>query len=112
MTIKNIITLSFLKDFSDWRPSTVFDRSKKLKKDNNPEKEKEEQALSQESASPQINKVRQRTPQTFPRTRITATTPASQRAALENLRQFLTFSDAGSEVNIYMAKMVKWYPFL
>ncbi|KAH3829829.1 hypothetical protein DPMN_103058 [Dreissena polymorpha] len=33
------------------------------------------------------------TPRTFPRTKITPTTPTSQRIALENLKQQMTFSD-------------------
>ena len=82
--------LTFLtQDFSDWKPSAPFDNTKRRKK-GNPERERE-QSLSQDSPPPFEH--HQRTPSTFPRTRITPSTPTSQRIALENLRQHLTFSD-------------------
>ncbi|XP_013397504.1 pericentriolar material 1 protein isoform X3 [Lingula anatina] len=81
-------------DFSDWRPGGApFDQSRVRAKKGNPEREKEkEQSLSLESTP--VHEQKHRTPFTFPRTRITASTPASQRVALENLKQQLTYSDA------------------
>ncbi|XP_041358964.1 pericentriolar material 1 protein-like isoform X2 [Gigantopelta aegis] len=78
-------------DFSDWKPTTQsLDGKRKKKSKGNPERERE-QSLSLDSP-PQTEK-KQHTPSTYPRTRITATTPTSQRVALENLRQHMTFSD-------------------
>ncbi|CAG2190437.1 PCM1 [Mytilus edulis] len=76
-------------DFSDWKPSRTFDNSKRRKK-GNPERERE-QSLSQDSPPP--SEQQHRTPSTYPRTRITPSTPTSQRVALETLKQQLTFSD-------------------
>ncbi|XP_052793086.1 pericentriolar material 1 protein-like isoform X3 [Mya arenaria] len=76
-------------DFSDWRPSGSQDQTKRRKK-GNPEWERE-QSLIVESPPPSERK--HGTPRTFPRTKMTPTTPTSQRLALENLRQQMTFSD-------------------
>ena len=78
-----------VQDFSDWRPSGSQDQTKRRKK-GNPEWERE-QSLTQESPPP--SERQHGTPRTFPRTKITPTTPTSQRLALENLRQHMTFSD-------------------
>ena len=79
----------FPQDFSDWRPSSHKDQPKSRKK-GNPERERE-QSHSQES--PPASERRYGTPRTFPRTKVTSNTPTSQRSALENLRQHMTFSD-------------------
>ncbi|KAH3829898.1 pericentriolar material 1 protein-like isoform X2 [Dreissena polymorpha] len=76
-------------DFSDWQPSGAKDQTKRRKK-GNPEWERE-QSLSMESPPPPERQ--HGTPRTFPRTKITPTTPTSQRIALENLKQQMTFSD-------------------
>ncbi|XP_064636213.1 pericentriolar material 1 protein-like isoform X3 [Lineus longissimus] len=85
-------------DFSDWRPSSMFDSSKRIKKEN-PEKERDKekekgQSLLHESPDRSDHRHhRHRTPSTFPRTKMTANTPASQRVALEKLKTQLNFSD-------------------
>lgn len=76
-------------DFSDWKPRAPIDNTKRRKK-GNPERERE-QSLCLDSPPPS-EQIRH-TPSTYPRTRITPSTPTSQRVALENLRQQLTFSD-------------------
>ncbi|XP_060064329.1 pericentriolar material 1 protein-like isoform X2 [Ylistrum balloti] len=76
-------------DFSGWKPNPGIDNTKRRKK-GNPERERE-QSLSLDSPPP--SERQQRTPSTFPRTRITPSTPTSQRVALEKLRQHMTFSD-------------------
>lgn len=76
-------------DFSDWKPRAPIDNTKRRKK-GNPERERE-QSLCLDSPPP--SEQVHRTPSTYPRTRITPSTPTSQRVALENLRQQLTFSD-------------------
>ncbi|XP_069131168.1 pericentriolar material 1 protein-like [Argopecten irradians] len=76
-------------DFSGWKPNPGIDNTKRRKK-GNPERERE-QSLSLDSPPP--SERHQRTPSTFPRTRITPSTPTSQRVALEKLRQHMTFSD-------------------
>ncbi|OWF47060.1 pericentriolar material 1 protein-like isoform X1 [Mizuhopecten yessoensis] len=76
-------------DFSGWKPNPGVDNTKRRKK-GNPERERE-QSLSLDSPPP--SERQQRTPSTFPRTRITPSTPTSQRVALEKLRQHMTFSD-------------------
>ncbi|XP_060588988.1 pericentriolar material 1 protein-like isoform X2 [Ruditapes philippinarum] len=76
-------------DFSDWRPTGSKDQTKRRKK-GNPEWERE-QSLTQDSPPP--SERQHGTPRTFPRTKLTPSTPTSQRVALENLRQAMTFSD-------------------
>ncbi|XP_053399542.1 pericentriolar material 1 protein-like isoform X2 [Mercenaria mercenaria] len=76
-------------DISDWRPAGNKDQTKRRKK-GNPEWERE-QSLTQDSPPP--SERQHGTPRTFPRTKITPSTPTSQRVALENLRQAMTFSD-------------------
>lgn len=88
---------SFPQDFSDWRPSGSQDQTKRRKK-GNPEWERE-QSLTQESPPP--SEKRHGTPRTFPRTKVTPSTPTSQRLALENLRQHMTFSDQ-EDVRLYL----------
>ncbi|XP_062615320.1 pericentriolar material 1 protein-like isoform X1 [Saccostrea cucullata] len=82
-------------DFSDWKPRAPIDNTKRRKK-GNPERERE-QSLCLDSPPPS-EKIRH-TPSTYPRTRITPSTPTSQRVALENLRQQLTFSDQEDQVS-------------
>lgn len=76
-------------DFSDWRPLGNQDQTKRRKK-GNPEWERE-QTLTQDSPPPSERK--HETPRSYPRTKITPSTPTTQRVALENLRQAMTFSD-------------------
>ena len=84
-------------DFSDWRPSTTFDITRRNRdKRTNSEKEVENQvergtSLSQDS-TPRMDR-KGRTPSTFPRTKITPVTPVSQMAALDNLKKYMSFSD-------------------
>ncbi|KAK3100261.1 hypothetical protein FSP39_017062 [Pinctada imbricata] len=73
---------------NNW-PSAPLDNMRRRKK-GNPERERE-QSLTLDSPPP--SERNQRTPSTYPRTRITPFTPTSQRIALEKLRQQLTFSD-------------------
>uniref|UniRef100_K1R4A2 Pericentriolar material 1 protein n=1 Tax=Magallana gigas TaxID=29159 RepID=K1R4A2_MAGGI len=82
-------------DFSDWKPRAPIDNTKRRKK-GNPERERE-QSLCLDSPPP--SDQTRRTPSTYPRTRITPSTPTSQRVALENLRQQLTFSDNEDQVS-------------
>ncbi|KAK3606346.1 hypothetical protein CHS0354_041982 [Potamilus streckersoni] len=82
-------------DFSDWRPSAHFDQTKRRKK-GNPEWERE-QSLSQDS--PPSSERQHGTPRTYPRTKITPNTPTSQRVALENLKQHMTFSDLEDQLS-------------
>ncbi|XP_056010025.1 pericentriolar material 1 protein-like isoform X3 [Ostrea edulis] len=82
-------------DFSDWKPRAPIDNTKRRKK-GNPERERE-QSLCLDSPPPS-EQIRH-TPSTYPRTRITPSTPTSQRVALENLRQQLTFSDIDDQVS-------------
>lgn len=83
-------------DFSDWRPTNTSKDQTKRRKKGNPEWERE-QSLTQESPPP--SEKQYGTPRTFPRTKITSTTPKSQRQALENLRQRMTFSDQEDAVS-------------
>lgn len=76
-------------DFSDWKPAGNKDQTKRRKK-GNPEWERE-QSLTQDS--PPSSEKHQGTPHTFPRTKITPSTPTAEKVALENLRQAMTFSD-------------------
>jgi hypothetical protein len=76
----------------------MFDSSKRIKKEN-PEKERDKekekgQSLMHESPDRADQRHhRHRTPSTFPRTKMTANTPASQKVALEKLKTQLNFSD-------------------
>ncbi|KAL4230121.1 Phosphoacetylglucosamine Mutase [Mactra antiquata] len=76
-------------EFSDWKPGGTKDQPKRRKK-GNPEWERE-QSLTQDSPPP--SKRQHATPRSYPRTKITSTTPPSERQALENIRQAITFSD-------------------
>ena len=85
---------SFQQDFSDWRPSTVFD-SKRIKKEN-PEKERDKEKAKEKSLkqeSPPDAARRRHTPSTYPRTKVSAATPVAERKSLERLKQQLNFSD-------------------
>ena len=81
----------FVQEFSDWQPSSAFDSGKRIKKGN--EEKERERGQSQEGSSQGGDRTRQKTPSTFPRTKMTATTPLAERLALQNLRQHLAFSD-------------------
>jgi hypothetical protein len=76
--------------------SATFDNAKRRKK-GNPERERE-QTLSQDSPPP--SERQHRTPSTYPRTRITPSTPTSQRVALENVA-LLGFQSEKSYVSRY-----------
>ncbi|CAG5115099.1 unnamed protein product, partial [Candidula unifasciata] len=81
-------------DLSDLHPSNLGVNSKRHKKSKgNPERERE-QSLSVDSPP---NEKKHHTPSSYPRTKITANTPTSQRVALENIRQHMTFSDMDDE---------------
>lgn len=101
-------------DFSDWKPRAPIDNTKRRKK-GNPERERE-QSLCLDSPPP--SDQTRRTPSTYPRTRITPSTPTSQRVALENLRQQLTFSDnedvsiterGGMQLSYIMSFLIIYY---
>lgn len=83
-------------DLSDLRPTNLVDDSKRRKKSKgNPERERE-QSLTMDS--PPHDK-KHHTPSSYPRTKITPSTPTSQRVALENLKQHITFSDLEDQVS-------------
>ncbi|XP_005091182.1 pericentriolar material 1 protein isoform X2 [Aplysia californica] len=84
-------------DLSDLRPTNLTGDSKRRKKSKgNPERERE-QSLSMDS--PPHGDGKQHTPSTYPRTKLTPSTPTSQRVALENLKQHMTFSDLEDQVS-------------
>ncbi|XP_059147361.1 pericentriolar material 1 protein-like isoform X2 [Physella acuta] len=83
-------------DLSDLRPTNLGGDSKRRKKSKgNPERERE-QSLSMDSPP---HDQKHHTPATYPRTKITPSTPTSQRVALENLKQHMTFSDLEDQVS-------------
>ncbi|XP_055893780.1 pericentriolar material 1 protein-like isoform X2 [Biomphalaria glabrata] len=82
-------------DLSDLRPTNLGADSKRRKKSKgNPERERE-QSLSLDAPSHE----KKHTPTSYSRTKVTANTPTSQRVALENLRQHMTFSDLDDQVS-------------
>ncbi|KAH9492368.1 hypothetical protein Btru_026373 [Bulinus truncatus] len=82
-------------DLSDLRPTNLGADSKRRKKSKgNPERERE-QSLSLDTPPHE----KKHTPTSYSRTKLTANTPTSQRVALENLKQHMTFSDLEDQVS-------------
>lgn len=83
-------------DLSDLWPTNLGGDTKRRKKSKgNPERERE-QSLSVDSPP---HDHRQQTPSSYPRTKLAPGTPTSQRLALENLKQHMTFSDMDDQVS-------------
>ena len=89
-----------IQDFFDWRPSSTFDNRRIKKGNQEKEQDKEMDRLSAQGgptsldSSPPADRSKRHTPATFPRTKLSPLNSASQRRALEELKQQLLFSDA------------------
>lgn len=111
----------YIQSFFDWRPSNNFDHPgpRQVKKDNMDwEQEKElasrgrgdhrlrgiDALLGSRDSSPESADVRRRTPATLPRTKVTSDTSATQKTALENLRQRIAFSDSEEVSSTWLFK--------
>lgn len=77
-------------DLADLRPLNLGDSKRRKKSKGNTERERE-QSLSMDS--PPRGDQKHHAPSSLSRTKITPSTPTSQRVALENLKQHMTFSD-------------------